>query len=314
MPTVGLGLWKIESDQVESVVVEAIRLGYRHLDSACDYGNETGVGRGIGRAIDAGLCTRDDLWVTSKLWNTYHRREHVPLACERTLRDLGLDELDLYLIHFPIALAFIDFEKRYPPGWFHDPIRPDEGMRSAKVPLAETWQAMEDLVRRGLVRHIGICNMNCSLIRDLLSYASIRPEVLQIERHPYLVQEKLLRYCHTEGIMVTGFSPLGAQSYYTLGMADPQESLLLHPLVEQIARAHRKTTAQVLLRWGVQGGTCVVPKSSQPARLVENIAIFDFELSMDEMSSLDQLDRGRRFNDPGVFAEKAFHTFVPIYE
>lgn len=314
MPTVGVGLWKLDDAQAESIVEQAIRIGYRHLDSACDYGNEQGVGRGIRRAIEKNVCRREDLWVTSKLWNTYHRREHVGPACERTLKDLGLDELDLYLIHFPIPLEFVEFEKRYPPGWVYDPVRPDEGMRSVKVPLSETWLGMEDLVRRGLVKHIGICNMNCALIRDLLSYASIRPEVLQVERHPFLTQEKLLRYCHTEGITVTGFSPLGAQSYFSLGMALPEESLLKHPTVEAVARTKKRTPAQVLLRWGVQGGTCVVPKSSQPGRLAANLAIFDFELNTPEMTALDDLDRGRRFNDPGEFGEKAFHTFMPIYE
>jgi D-xylose reductase len=314
IPTVGLGLWKLDESQASVMVERGIELGYRHLDSACDYGNEVGVGRGINRAIHRGSVRREDLWITSKLWNTYHRKEHVGPACERTLRDLGIDELDLYLIHFPISLAFVDFVKRYPPGWLFDPNEPERGMKKDRVPLVETWQGMEDLIRRGLVKHIGICNMGCSLVRDLLCYASVRPEVLQIERHPLLVQEKLVRFCRDEGIVVTGFSPLGAQSYYSLGMADPAESLLDHEVVTSMARQHDKSAAQVLLRWGVQGGTAVVPKTSQVERLVENLAIYDFSLSADEMSRLDGMDRGRRFNDPGVFAEKAFHTFFPIYE
>ncbi len=140
MPTVGLGLWKLDETQAAEMVERAIELGYRHLDSACDYGNEVGVGRGIKQAIQKGSARREDLWITSKLWNTYHRREHVGPACEQTLRDLGVDELDLYLIHFPISLAFVDFEKRYPPGWFFDPNQPERGMKEDRVPLAETWQ------------------------------------------------------------------------------------------------------------------------------------------------------------------------------
>ena len=314
MPVVGLGLWKIDKPAAPDIVQRAIRAGYRHLDSACDYGNEADVGVGIRAALDAGACRRDDLWVTSKLWNTYHAHAHVRPAVERSLRDLGLDYLDLYLIHFPIALEFVPFSERYPPGWLHDPGDPSLGMRPARVPLAETWGAMEELVRAGLVRQIGVCNYNCALLRDLLSYATIRPAVLQVELHPFLSQEKLLRFCLAEGIAVTGFSPLGASSYVSLGMAGADESVLDQAPVRDAARQHGKTPAQVVLRWGVQRGTAIVPKTSNPGRLVENLAIFDFALSDDEMRAISALDRNRRFNDPGVFCEAAFHTFFPIYE
>ncbi len=314
IPAVGLGLWKLGSVAAPDVVRQAIRLGYRHLDSACDYGNEPAVGAGIKAALEDGTCRRDELWVTSKLWNTYHAPEHVRPACERTLRDLGLDHLDLYLIHFPISLAFVPFEERYPPGWFFDPARPELGMKSTPVPLAETWRAMEGLVTAGLVRRIGVCNMGVSLIRDLLSTATIRPEVLQVELHPYLTQPKLLRYCRQERIAVTAFSPLGAPSYLPLGMASADESAMEHAVVRKIAASHGRSPAQVLLRWGVQRGTAVVPKTSNPARLAENLAVFDFELTADEMAAINGLDRNRRFNDPGDFCENAFRTFFPIYE
>src|SRR5687768_12354776 len=121
MPVVGLGLWKVPKPDAAGLVREAVRVGYRHLDCACDYGNEAEVGEGIRSALSAGLCRREDLWVTSKLWNTYHAPGHVRPAVERTLRDLGLDYLDLYLVHFPIALEYVPFEERYPPGWVRDP-------------------------------------------------------------------------------------------------------------------------------------------------------------------------------------------------
>ena len=210
LPVVGLGTWKIDQAATPGLVRSAIEAGYRHLDCACDYGNEAEVGEGIRAALAAGVCRRDELWVTSKLWNTYHAPEHVRPAVERSLRDLGLDSLELYLVHFPIALAFVPFETRYPPGWFYDPDAPQDGMRPAAVPLAETWQAMEELVQAGLVRNIGVCNYNFALLRDLLCYAKIRPAALQVELHPFLTQEKLLRFCREEGIAVTGFSPLGA--------------------------------------------------------------------------------------------------------
>ena len=150
-------------------------------------------------------------------------------------------------------------------------------MHPAKVPLAETWGAMEELVTAGLTRQIGVCNYGVSILRDLLAYARIRPTVLQIELHPYLCQEKLLRFCREEAITVTGFSPLGAPSYVPLGMAKESDSVLDHPVVTRAAAAHNRTPAQVVLRWGVQRGTGVIPKTSRPSRLPENLAIFDFD-------------------------------------
>lgn len=314
LPKVGFGFWKVEQDQTAEVCYDAIKTGYRHLDCACDYGNEQEVGQGIAKAISDGLCDRDDLWVTSKLWNTYHAAEHVRPACERTLQDLGLEYLDLYLIHFPIAQRFVPFEKNYPPGWFFDPASPNPVIEEAAVPLSETWQAMEELAKSGLVGNIGICNVGTSQLRDLMCHASIRPAVLQVESHPYLTQDKLLRYCQQEKIAYTAFSPLGAQSYFSLGMADPSEAVMENPVVLEIAQATGRTVAQVLLRWGVQRGTAVIPKTSRADRMAENINVFDFELTDAQMAAISGLNQGRRFNDPGDFGEAAFNTFLPIYE
>ena len=222
-PAIGLGLWKVTRSDAPTLVEEAIRVGYRHIDSACDYGNEVEAGQGIRSAVEKGLCRREDLWITSKLWNTYHEPQHVRPAVERSLHDLGLDSLDLYLVHFPIALEYVPFE-------------------------------------------------------------------------------------------VTGFSPLGAPSYVPLGMATAAESVLDHPVVTGIAAAIGRTPAQVVLRWGMQRGTAVIPKTSRPERLRENLAACDVSLSSEQMQAISSLDRGRRFNDPGDFCERAFGTFFPIYE
>lgn len=314
IPAVGLGLWKVDRPAASDLVQTALKLGYRHLDAACDYGNESEVGDGIRAALAAKTCRREELWVTSKLWNTYHARKHVRLACERSLRDLKCDYLDLYLIHFPIPQRFVPFEERYPPGWFTDPNAKPPRMEMAAVSVAETWGAMEELVAAGLVRHIGVSNFGTSLIRDLLTYASIKPAALQVELHPYLTQEKLLRFCKENGIAVTGFSPLGAPSYVPLGMAKAEDSVLDQPVVKAAAKRLGKTPGQVVLRWGVQRGTSIVPKTNRPERLKENLAIFNFELSAEEMAAISALNQNRRFNDPGVFCEAAFNTFCPIYE
>lgn len=314
MPAVGLGTWKIEREATARTVQDAISIGYRHIDSACDYGNEVEAGEGIKAAISAGHCSREDLWVTSKLWNTYHRPEQVRPACERTLSDLGLDYLDLYYIHFPIALRYVDFEDRYPPEWIYDPNAAKPSMEVDSVPLHETWAAMEELVEAGLVKHIGVCNFTSGLLIDLMAYSTIKPAMLQIESHPFLTQEPLLRLAADFGVAVTAFSPLGALSYVSLDMATEADTVLTAPPVVAAAKRVQRTPAQVVLRWGVQRGTAIIPKTTRPERLRENLALFDFELSNEEMAAISNLNQDRRFNDPGVFCEQAFGTFYPIYD
>ena len=314
LPAVGFGLWKIDKPDTAGLVHAAIEAGYRHLDSAADYGNEKEAGEGIKTALAAGLCRREDLWVTSKLWNTFHRPEHVRAACEKSLSDLGLDYLDLYLVHFPIALKFVDFDERYPPEWFFDPDAEAPRMEIDPVPLHETWAAMEDLKQSGLVKHIGVCNYNSALLHDLMAYAKHKPEVLQVEAHPYLTQERLIKLAQDYGMTVTAFSPLGALSYVALDMATENESVLETDAVKTAAVRLGKTPAQVVLRWGVQRGTAIIPKTARKERLKENLAIFDFELNAEEMQAISALNSNRRFNDPAVFCEAAFNTFYPIYD
>jgi len=314
MPAVGFGLWKIAKNDTADRVFKAIEVGYRHLDSAADYGNETQAGEGIRRALADGVCTRDELWITSKLWNTFHRPEHVREACEKTLSDLGVDYLDLYLVHFPIALKYVPISKRYPPEWVFDPACEQPTMEIDPVPLSDTWRAMEALVHAGLVRNIGVCNYNSALLHDLMAYATLKPAMLQIESHPYLTQQRLIQLAQDYGIAVTAFSPLGAGSYVELSMASDQDSVLSQPIVQEIAGRVQRTPAQVVLRWGVQRGTSVIPKTSRVERLAENLAVFDFTLSSDDMAAISALNQNRRFNDPGAFCEQAFGKFYPIYD
>ena len=173
---------------------------------------------------------------------------------------------------------------------------------------------MEELVENRLVRKIGVCNYSAVLLHDLMSYARIKPAMLQIESHPYLTQEALIRTAQSYNIAVTAFSPLGALSYVSLDMASSGDSVLTEPVVLATAERLGVTPAQVVLRWGIQRGTAIIPKTSRAERLSENIALSDFSLTDSDMEAISALNQNRRFNDPGVFCQSAFGTFHSIYD
>ncbi|KAF8417232.1 NADP-dependent oxidoreductase domain-containing protein [Tirmania nivea] len=296
MPQVGFGLWKVTQNTADTVY-NAIKAGYRLLDGACDYGNEKESGDGLKRAIDEGIVKREDVFVTSKLWNTFHAKEHVKQLAKKQLADWGLEYFDLFLIHFPIALEYVDPAVRYPPGWAYDG---KNDVRYARVPLQQTWEAMEELVDEGLAKNIGISNYQGSLILDLLRYCRIRPSVLQIEHHPYLVQKDLIDLCKAEDIAVTGYSSFGPQSFLELQWQKAYDTptLFTNDAITTIAKKHEKTPAQVLLRWATQRGIAVIPKSNSQYRLLENLDVTSFDMTAEELESISALNRNLRFNNP----------------
>jgi diketogulonate reductase-like aldo/keto reductase len=302
------GMWRL--DNPEETVYNAIRAGFRRFDSACDYGNEVQTGKGIRRAIDEGIVKREDLYITTKLWNTYHAEDHVPIALDKCLKDLGLDYVDEFLIHFPISMEYVPIEKKYPPEWTNL----DGEMVLVKNDINATWRAIEKLVDAGKTRNIGLSNFNCQHIRQVLSIARIRPTSLQVECHPHLSQTKLLRFVREAGIRMSVFSPMGGTSYISLGMATESDLLFEHPVILGISQKYNKSWAQVLLRWAVQRNTLPISKSSSLARMEENRSLFDFYLSKEDMIAIDGLNKNRRYNDPGDFCEPGMGTFCPIYE
>lgn len=288
MPMIGLGTWKSWPGQVEAAVEEALKLGYLHIDGARIYQNEKQLGAVLSAALDpsTGCISRKDLFYTSKIWNTQRTRSRVKEGCKQTLSDLGLDYLDLYLIHWPMALKQTD-ETLNPDDENENPILDS----TPETHYLETWKAMEELVDEGLVKHIGLSNFNHDQIQKVLDMCRIRPAVLQIECHPYLAQTKLLDFCNRNKIVVTSYAPLGARDFAPL---DPVV-LLEEPLLKTLSQKYKKTPAQILLRFHVDRGCVVIPKTVSKERLVENHDILNFSLSSDDLRALIALDRGHRY-------------------
>lgn len=263
MPLIGYGVFRVpEGDDLAEAVKTAIVKGYRSIDTAQVYRNEESVGRGIRAAIDEGLVTREELFVTSKVWNDGLSYEETLAAYDSSLEKLGLDYLDLYLVHWPgIDTNYIN-----------------------------VYKALEKIYQDGRVRSIGVSNFHVQHLENLLKETSVVPVINQIEFHPHLTQEEVRAYCKEKGIQVEAWSPL------------MNGSLLDESLIQQLASKYGKTPAQIVLRYDVQHGVVTIPKTMTPARMTENLTVFDFALTEEEMAQLDALNDGLRCGpDPEKF-------------
>ena len=263
IPIVGFGTWQTPDGEVaEKSVIEALKAGYRHIDTAAAYGNEESVGRGIAKS---GIA-REDIFVTTKLWNANHSYELAKKAIDESLNKLGLYYLDLYLIHWPNPKEFRDH-------W-------EEANQ-------QTWKAMEEAVDEGKIRALGISNFLPHHIDSLLETARIKPVVNQIFLNPSDRQEEVVTYNQTHDILSEAYSPLGTGKIFSI------------PELKDIAEKYNKTIAQVVLRWSLQHEFLPLPKSVHAERIVENAQLFDFELSKEDMAAIDQLEgRAGRASDP----------------
>lgn len=260
IPVVGLGVFRIEDAKIAyDTVKTALSVGYRHIDTAMIYGNEEAVGKAI---KDSGI-PREEIFLTTKLWNDDQRSGKVQEAIDASLKRLSLDYIDLYLVHWPVPKTYIS-----------------------------VWKKMEEVYKSGKVKSIGVSNYNPHHLDDLLKEAEIVPVVNQIECYPYLTQEKVIEYCKQKNIYPEAWGPLGA------GKTD----VLSNSIIGEIAKKYKKSPAQIILRWNVQRGVIVIPKSVHENRMLENMSVFDFELSVEEVKKISSLNKNLRLgSDPDNF-------------
>ncbi|KAJ5949153.1 hypothetical protein N7454_000737 [Penicillium verhagenii] len=278
IPAVGLGTWLSKPHEVEKAVEHALRSGYRHIDAAACYQNENEVGNGWKKSG----VPREEIFITSKLWNTHHHPDHVEEGLNKTLKDLQTDYVDLYLIHWPVAFEHTN-ETLTPT----DPVT--KRFRIADVPVADTWAVLEKLVAAGKIRSIGVSNFTIDDTKKLLKTAKIVPATNQIEAHPFLQQPELTKFLKDNNILTTAYSPLGNNTFNIPRVIDD-------PTVAEIAKKLNKDPAQLLISWAIQRGSAVLPKSVTPSRIESNFQ--DFVIPDAEFEALNNLDRNARYNYP----------------
>ncbi|AUM16777.1 aldo/keto reductase [Rhodococcus ruber] len=264
IPQLGLGVWQATDEQTEHAVRYALdEAGYRHIDTAAAYGNEEGVGRGIASAS----VPREDVFLTTKLWNSDQGYDRASKAFDESLRRLGTDYVDLYLIHWPLQ---------------------DDNR------LLRTWDALEKIAESGRAKAIGVCNFEPHHLQLLVHRGGMLPAVDQVELHPHLPQQEIRAFAADHGIAVESWSPLGGTSNSGWGRESKPNTLLVDPIITRIADRHSKSAAQVLIRWHLQNGLIVIPKSVHDERITQNIDVFDFELDDLDLSEIATLDDGTR--------------------
>lgn len=282
----GYGTWQ-ETEKLDSLVYEAIKVGYRHIDTAAAYKNEHLVGKGVNQAISEGIVKREDLFITTKVFG---EKDNVAKSLNQSLQDLNLDYVDLFLIHWPIPSK-------------------DENTNTFKQPpLHVTWKLMEDLVKSGKTKSIGVSNFNVQILIDLLTYAEIKPVCNQVEIHPYLIQQDLISFCKKNDIEIVAYCPLGGNV-----PGKPQfsvKTMIQEPVIKEVAAKYNKTPAQIILNWHLSRGYVVIPKTATASRLQENFDCDTFEMTPEELQRISSLNRNARACDS---KDMEIFDYVPAF-
>ncbi|PQJ32097.1 aldehyde oxidoreductase [Nonlabens arenilitoris] len=300
---IGLGTWKSKPGEVKNAVISALESGYKHIDCAAIYGNEKEIGEAFNEVFSKGEIKREDVWITSKLWNNAHLPQDVEPAMKQTLNDLQLDYLDLYLIHWPVA---------FKPD-VQSPEGPEDYLTPQEAPISETWKAMSQLKEKGLAKHIGVSNFSKQKLEELIANTGEIPEMNQVELHPLLQQNDLFEYCSKQGIHLTGYSPLGSGDRSDGMKQENEPNMFEKTAVQKIASKHNVSPAQVLINWSAQRGTAVIPKSTNPGRIKENLEAARLQLDKDDLKDLAQLDEHYRYVT-GKFFEVEEKGYKNIYD
>lgn len=305
MPIIGLGTWKSKPGEVYQAIIWAIESGYRHIDCAAIYDNEKEVGNALHFAFQNGLVTREEMFITSKLWNSNHRLEDVHLALKKTLKDLKLEYLNLYLIHWPVS-----FKKGV--GFAQNR---EEFYTYSDVPLSQTWEGMEDCKNKGLTKHIGVSNFNISKLEEIIKNGQQRPEMNQVEMHPFNPQHKLVEYCRSQGIQMTAYSPLGSGDRSASVKKPNEPSLLENSIIVELANKYQVSPAQVLIAYAIHRDIVVIPKSVNEGRIKENLASLDIQFEKDDFEKLEKIEFRYRFIDGSFFTgPKSPYTQEDLWE
>lgn len=295
MPVLGLGTYQSQAGDVERAVMEAISVGYRHIDTAFFYRNECEIGNAIRAKIKDGTVKREDLFITTKIWNNFHKEESVVPACKQSLKNLGLDYVDLYLIHWPFAFR---------EGDDLTPRDANGALIMSDTDYLETWKGMEQCLNLGLAKSIGVSNFNIEQLTRLLGATKVKPVNNQVEASVNVNQKPLIEFCTKNDITVTAYSPLG-QPGNKAGIPNNLD----HPKIVELSQKYNKTVAQIALRYVVQQGVAIIPKTVTPSRLKENKDIFDFSLTDEEIAAIATIGNGQRV---ARFADAKAHKYYPF--